>query len=279
MKGTKASVVDLECMTTAQLKEQCIEQGIEVGSRTTRATMLQRLEFKCSNGPGEMLHPPEARGGGSSSKAKPASASVAVLAPTGGKKRALSSSTIERASKRGRVVAAASANEGDEWPQAVPILQRNTFHGQLRLMAGARPPRRWKSALLLTEQHFQKFLGAINSSSYSKTSGKGGAPLAVPVKQATPTWGKQAVLVVVSQSPFVTHSLSIERRAAGQYMASAGLKEKRKLAAPSGLGSFDACLFDLAEQSAEQSVTMELQGKGEYLSTAGKPLPNGPEWA
>ena len=67
---------------------------------------------------------------------------------------------------------------------------------------------------------------------------------------------------------------------------SAGLKEKRSLAAPSGLGSFDACIFDLADDdvsvagapAAAAPVTMMLQGKGDYLSTPCKPLPSGPEW-
>ena len=134
----------------------------------------------------------------------------------------------------------------------------------------------WKSVLLTTQQHFDRFVGAINSTSYSKTSGKGGAPLAVPMKRAKPKWGKQAVLVVVSGSPFATHKLSIERRARGEYWALAGLKEKRELAAPSGLGSFDACIFEVA--AGESSISMMLQGKGDYLSPWCAPLSSGPEW-
>ena len=144
----------------------------------------------------------------------------------------------------------------------------------------------WKSVLLTTQAHFDEFLDSINSTSYSKTSGQGGARLDVPIKRARPAWGRQAVLVVVSRSPFATHKLSIERRARGEYWALAGLKEKRSLAAPSGLGSFDACIFDLADDdvsvagapAAAASVTMMLQGKGDYLSTPCKPLPSGPEW-
>ena len=88
------------------------------------------------------------------------------------------------------------------------------------------------------------------------------------------------MLAVVSRSPFVTHKISIERRADG-YWALAGLKEKRSLAAPSGLGSFDACIFDLAEADTRElaaAVQMKLQGKGDYLSTPCEPLPSGPEW-
>jgi hypothetical protein len=113
-----------------------------------------------------------------------------------------------------------------------------TFHGQLRLAIGGRsaPAHSWKSVLLTTQEQFDRFVGAINSTSYSKTSGKGGAPLAVPMKKAKPKWGKQAVLAVVCRSPFAKHQLQIERRAEGEYWALAGLKEKRELAAPSGLG-------------------------------------------
>lgn len=182
---------------------------------------------------------------------------------------------------------------GDGWPQDVPILAHNIFHGQLRLMAGARPPMKgkpvgrmsWKSVLLTTQAQFDRFIDAVNDRTYSKTSGKGGAPIAVPIKRAKPLWGKQAVLAVITRSPFVTHQLSIERREAGDFWALAGLKEKRMLAAPSGLGSFDACIFDLADGETTSDsrspsfVRMTLQGKGDYLLH--KPceqLPSGPEW-
>eukprot|EP00966_Prymnesium_polylepis_P087317 2020889-Prymnesium_polylepis.1 len=63
----------------------------------------------------------------------------------------------------------------DDNPCEIAI--RMTFHGQLRLMAGGRPPMAgqpgkrmsWKSCQLTTQQQFDKFLGAVNSTSYSKT--------------------------------------------------------------------------------------------------------------
>jgi hypothetical protein len=136
----------------------------------------------------------------------------------------------------------------------------------------------WESCLFTTQQQFDRFLGSINSTSYSKTSGKGGKSLDVPIKRARPKWGRQAVLAVVSRSPFVTHTVSVERSVKGDYKAVAVLKEKRNLASPSGLGSFDACIFDLAEGESTVMVTMELQGKGDYLSKPCGPLPSGPEW-
>ena len=154
-------------------------------------------------------------------------------------------------------------------------------------MAGGRPPMNgqpggrmsWKSSLLTTPEQFRKFVDAINSTTYSKTNGKGGAPIAVPIKRAKPKWGRQAVLVVVSRAPFVTHTLSIERRGKGQYWALAGLKDKRMLAAPSGLGSFDACIFDLDADESTTDVRMMLQGKGDYLvAKPCEPLPSGPQW-
>jgi hypothetical protein len=196
-----------------------------------------------------------------------------------------------------RATKSASSDEEDPYfefsdYQDVPVPKRNTFHGQLRLIAGISPPmtkppqrRVWKSVLLTTQAHFDRLVNAVNSSTYSKTSGKGGAPIVVPLKKAKPRWGKQAVLVVVSQSPFVRHQLSIERRGPGRYMALAKLVEKRMLAAPSGLGSFDACIFDLdrseftADPLAPPSVSMQLQGKGDYLTTPCEPLPSGPLWA
>ena len=150
---------------------------------------------------------------------------------------------------------------------------------------GMRPPSNgrpggqmaWKSVLLTTQQHFDRFVDSINSKTYSKTSGKGGARIHVPMKRAKPAWGRQAVLVVISGAPFARHQLSIERRARGEYWALAKLVEKRYLAAPSGLGSFDACVFDLAAN--EPTPSMMLQGKGDYLSTPCAPLQSGPEWS
>ena len=136
----------------------------------------------------------------------------------------------------------------------------------------------WKSALLTTQAHFDKFVGFINSRTYSMTNGKGGAPITVPMKRAKPRWGSEAVLAVISRSPFATHKLTIERRAKGDYWAMAKLTETRMLACPSGLGSFDACVFDLAEGESAAEVTMMLQGKGDYLTTPCVPLPSGPEW-
>ena len=81
------------------------------------------------------------------------------------------------------------------------------------------------------------------------------------------------------RAPFATHQLSIEQRGSGDYWALACLKEKRQLAAPSGLGSFDACIFDLADGDSAASITMMLQGKGDYISTPCEPLPSGPEWS
>ena len=96
-------------------------------------------------------------------------------------------------------------------------------------------------------------------------------------KKARPRWGKQAVLAVVCRSPFATHHLEIERRGDGDYWALAWLKEKRQLASPAGLGSFDACIFDLA--AGESKTEMMLQGKGDYLiARPCAPLPSGPEW-
>ena len=137
----------------------------------------------------------------------------------------------------------------------------------------------WGSCLLTTQAQFDRFLDAVNCTSYSKTSGKGGVPLAAPIKRARPKWGRQAVLVVVCRAPFATHQLSIEQRGSGDYWALACLKEKRQLAAPSGLGSFDACIFDLADGDSAASITMMLQGKGDYISTPCEPLPSGPEWS
>jgi hypothetical protein len=221
----------------------------------------------------------------------PRSQKRASAAANGSAKRPRAESSAGHASSSG-----ADDDDGaddDSWPQEVPILARNVFIGQIRLMAGARPPTKgqpggvktWKSVLLTTEDHFARFVAAINSTTYSKTSGKGGAPIAVPIKKARPCWGKQAVLVVVSRSPFVTHKLSIDRRSKGDYWALAGLKDKRALAAPSGFGSFDACIFDLADDESTTDplsnayVRMTLQGKGDYL--VAKPceaLPSGPEW-
>ena len=165
------------------------------------------------------------------------------------------------------------------------ILPRNVFHGQVRLRVGMRPPwsaqpgtLSWKSALLTAQADFNEFVECINSRTYSMTNGKGGQPIAVPMKRARPKWGKQAVLVVVSGSPHVTHEISIERRAKGDYWALAKLKEKRNLSAPSGLGSYDACVFDLAEGETRTDLSMRLQGKGDYLTTPCEPLPSGPVW-
>ena len=162
-------------------------------------------------------------------------------------KRASASSSCENA-----------AASDDDDSDAVDVHIRDVFHGQLRLFAGGRPPMAgqpaarmsWKSALLTTQPQFDKFVRSVNDTSYSKTSGKGGARLDEPVKRARPAWGRQAVLVVVSRAPFARHQLCIERRARGEYWALAKLVEKRGLAAPSGLGSFDACVFDLADDDA-----------------------------
>jgi len=166
------------------------------------------------------------------------------------------------------------------------VLIKKIFHGQLRLLAGCVPPvpgkkaarRMWKSCMFTTQEQFDRFLDAIKCTTYSMTSGQGGKRFEVPIKRERPTWGRQAVLAVISQSPFVTHKISVERRGAGRYMAQAALKEKRSLACPSGLGSFDACIFDLADGDAAAAVQMELQGKGDYLSKPCKPLSSGPEW-
>ena len=293
------AVGTVESMSVAQLRTLSEAQGIKVGAKTSRATMLQRLQL-------QLAHPPK-RSSNAPVRGSTSARAGTAIDPPRTRKRGLVASTDgvvpadSAASKRARSISAAPVDDEDEdnflEPIEVPILPRNTFHGQIRLAAGFRPPmrglvvggsrqavnggkgagcKRWKSALLLNGQHFQTFLGAICSTTYSKTSGKGGAPVEVPVKWAKPKWGKQAVLVVVSRSPFARHSLSIDRRAAGKYMAFAGLKEKRDLAAPSGLGSFDACIFDLAD--SEQNVVMGLQGKGDYLSKPCEPLPNGPEW-
>ena len=174
----------------------------------------------------------------------------------------------------------------DEQPnQEVTILQRNTFHGQLRIRVAMRPPGSaqpgclsWKSVLLTTQAQFDKFIESVNLKSYSMTAGQGGKPITMPMKRAKPRWGEQAVLAVVSGSPFVTHKLSIERRAKGEYWALAKLEDKRSLSAPSGIGSFDACVFDLAEGESLDNVTMRLQGKGDYLVTPCEPLKSGPQW-
>lgn len=202
------------------------------------------------------------------------------------KKRAAPAPADGPSPKRAALPGSASSDASDDSPRDVAIAAHNTFHGQLRLMAGARLPvagrpaerKMWGSCLLTTQAHLGRFLDAVNDVSYSKTSGKGGAPLAVPIKRARPQWGRQAVLVVVSRAPFATHKLSIEQRGPGEYWALAGLQEKRQLAAPSGLGSFDACLFDLTDGESS-AVTMRLQGKGDYLiSRPCETLPNGPEW-
>ena len=177
------------------------------------------------------------------------------------------------------------ASDEEDLNQEVTILQRNTFHGQLRIRVAMRPPGdaqpgclSWKSVLLRTQAQFDKFIESINVKSYSMTAGQGGKPITVPMKRAKPRWDEQVVLAVVSRSPFVTHKLSIERRAKGEYWALAKLEDKRSLSAPSGLGSFDACVFDLAEGESSDSVTMRLQGKGDYLVTPCQPLPSGPQW-
>lgn len=87
-----------------------------------------------------------------------------------------------------------------------------------------------------------------------------GAPINVPIKSAKPKWGQQAVLVAVKSAPFATHTLVIERVASSRYVATATKVEDRKLSCPSGLGSFDACIFDLAEGEDAATLEMVLHG-------------------
>ena len=202
-------------------------------------------------------------------------------------KRAALAAADVQAPKRTSSGATSYASSDDEpWLRDVRIDPRDIFHGQIRLSAGVRPPaagqpaasRSWGSCLLTTQAQFGRFLEAVNCTTYSM-SGKGGAPILAPIKQARPKWGRQAVLVVVCRAPFATHQLSIEQRGAGAYWALACLKETRHLAAPSGLGSFDACIFDLTDGDPATSITMMLQGKGDYhIHTPCEPLPSGPQW-
>ena len=203
-------------------------------------------------------------------------------------KRAAPTTADVQAPKRTSSTAASCASSDDEsWPREVCIKPRNIFHGQLRLSAGVQPPtagqpaasRSWGSCLLTTQAQFHRFLDAVNCTADSKTSGKGGAAIMAPIKQARPKWGLQAMLVVVCRAPFATHQLSIEQRGPGAYWALACLKEQRHLAAPSGLGSFDACIFDLSDGDPATSITMRLQGKGDYhVHTPCESLPSGPQW-
>ena len=129
----------------------------------------------------------------------------------------------------------------------------------------------WTPCCFTTAGQLERMVGSINSHTYSMTSGKGGAPIAVPIKSVKVNWSRQAMFVHIMQQPFMTHKLEVRREGPNHYSASATLLENRQLAAPSGLGSFDACLFDLAPEDEPSKLQMFLQGSKE-------PLPGGPVW-
>ena len=154
------------------------------------------------------------------------------------------------------------------------------FHGQLRSIVGYKapgtpPPNRlkWPSGVILTKQvHLAELLDSVNEHTYSMTSGKGGAPIAVPLKKAKIDWRCQAVLVFVSESPYAQHSLQIHREAPNRYSAVATQTAKGMGSAPRGLVSFDACIFDLApEDEPAAGLHVALEGvTGDLVS--------GPQW-
>ena len=117
-----------------------------------------------------------------------------------------------------------------------------------------------------------RLAGCVNSHTYSMTSGKGGAPITVPIKSVKANWSRQAMFVHIDERPFVTHKLTVVREAANRYRATAVLTEDKRQSAPSGLGSFDACLFDLAPDDQPSQIQM-------FLDPGSKgPLPSGPIW-
>ena len=129
----------------------------------------------------------------------------------------------------------------------------------------------WVSCCFTTAAQLEKMTGSINSHTYSMTSGKGGAPIAVPLKSLRVDWSRQALFAHIDQRPFATHELSIVRLGANHYRAAATLTEDKRQSAPSGLGSYDACLFELAPEDEASKLQVFLDG-----SMA--PLPSGPIW-
>ena len=204
--------------------------------------------------------------------------------------RTRTGATTENAARTGPIAgkrAASSAAAGRESsnkrksPLSSAVVIRKTYHGQLRLLAWAMPPipgkvagvAYWTSMLITTSGDFTRFLKSVNDKSYSMTSGQGGRSFSVPIKSAAPRWGEQAMLVAVKRAPFATHSLAVERDALGRYSATATFVEDKRQSCPSGLGSFDACIFDLAPGEDAGSVQMVLQG---LPDADGEPLLSAP---
>jgi hypothetical protein len=103
--------------------------------------------------------------------------------------------------------------------------------------------------LLSDDASFQRFISNINASTYSMTSGKGGAKIHVPLKSAKINFARQTLVVLVSRLPFETFGLDMERGAGGSLIGHVVFKERRMHAAPAGLGSFSAFLFDKGDDA------------------------------
>ena len=127
--------------------------------------------------------------------------------------------------------------------------------------------------LLTTQSDLDEFTESVNDRTYSMTAGKGGVRFDVPLKKVK--LKSQAVVVVISGRPLDTTGVAIERRGLGRYAAHASLLERRMGSTPSGLVSWDAFLFDLADGEDAAAVQMTLTGEGAHCSG---PLPSGPVW-
>lgn len=158
-----------------------------------------------------------------------------------------------------------------EQPTDVTILRH--FEGQCRTSAGFNPVQRfrleWKSSLFTSQQHLDEFKESVNTRTYSMTSGQGGKPIKVSIMSAK-LKPQTAMLVIVSTAPSLqVTSLTISRHGKGLYRARAERVENRRLSAPSGIGSFGACSFELAADENPSDVRMT-------LDDGSQPLPSSP---
>ena len=162
--------------------------------------------------------------------------------------------------------------------------------------------KKWTPCCFTNAEELDELNGYVNDRMYSMTSGKGGAPINVPIKSVKPDWNRQAMFVHIDGHPFVTHKLTITREAPNRYRVGVVLTETarhpvhllcrfptiqvymlrmshermgawhtHRHSAPSRLGSFDGCLFDLAPGDEPSKLRMFLEGGQD-------PVPSGPEW-